>query len=131
MILTVKRIKELEHCTIGKLYIDSEDVGIFTLEPKVREVKIDGCTAIPQGQYQVVIDFSARFQRELPHVLNVPNFTGVRIHPGNTDHDTEGCILVGMEWPGGNFIGRSREAFEIVFKQIQDSKAVTLEVVSA
>nr|WP_255398840.1 hypothetical protein [Nitrosovibrio sp. Nv6] len=30
------------------------------------------------------MDFSQRFQRQLPLLLNVPNFEGVWILPGNT-----------------------------------------------
>lgn len=131
MILTVKRIQKLDSCTIGKLFIDSQDAGIFTLEPKVRDVKVDGCTAIPEGNYNVCVDFSNHFQRELPHILNVPNFEGVRIHPGNTDKDTEGCILLGLEWNGGDFIGRSREAFERVFDLIKAAPSTVVEIVTA
>ena len=30
-----------------------------------------------------------RFKKELPLILNVPNFSGVRFHGGNTEQDTE------------------------------------------
>jgi hypothetical protein len=79
-------------------------------------------TAIPAGTYEVVINFSERFRRPLPLLLNVPNFTGVRIHPGNTDEDTEGCILVGKA-KQPDLIGESRVAFEGLFTKLQDAAA--------
>jgi len=72
------------------------------------------------GRYEVVVTFSQRFQRPLPLLLGVPHFTGVRIHPGNTDADTEGCILVGRT-KGENFIGESRSAFSLLFLKLQQA----------
>ena len=73
-----------------------------TLEPPVREVKAKsrgGITqkpfAIPEGRYPVVITYSPKFKKWLPLLLNVPQFSGIRIHAGNTPRDTAGCILVG------------------------------------
>ncbi len=71
-----------------------------TLEPTWRDYahggrKIKGCSAIPEGRYAVVISYSPKFQQWLPILLGVPNFSGIRIHAGNTAKDTEGCILVG------------------------------------
>ena len=65
-----------------------------TLEDPVRAVKIAHETAIPAGTYPITITMSARFGKMLPLLSNGPNFTGVRIHSGNTTEDTSGCVLV-------------------------------------
>lgn len=83
--------------TIGDLYVDGA-FECYTLEDPVREgPKVYGQTAIPTGKYEVKLTWSPRFKRELPLLLNVPGFEGIRIHAGNTSKDTEGCILVGQE----------------------------------
>lgn len=91
--------------TIGKLYLNDE-YFCDTLEDVVRPAgrKIAGKTAIPAGEYKVVLTESKRFKKLLPLLINVPNFTGVRIHSGNTHHDTEGCILVGENKVKGRVI---------------------------
>lgn len=95
--------------------------------------KVYGETAIPEGTYNVVVTPSNRFKRDLPLVENVPGFEGIRIHPGNSAKDTDGCILVGT---GKTFetVTNSREAFDRLFKKIKESLAsgekVTLEVVT-
>jgi hypothetical protein len=106
-------------CTIGRLFINGENT-CFTLEDVVRPdgVKIYGETAIPAGTYKVVVNFSNRFQTLMPELLEVPNFEGIRIHPGNTDKDTHGCILVGSNHTG-NSITDSRKAYAPVFAKIK------------
>ena len=112
MIITINRFEYGTNYTIGRLSIDGE-FQCYTLEDKVRPagVKIDGKTAIPTGNYKVIRDMSNRFGRVMPHILNVMGFDGIRIHAGNTDVDTEGCILLGNTWAGGDFIGNSKVAF--------------------
>jgi hypothetical protein len=132
MNITVARKEFTEKSTIGDLLIDGE-FECFTLEDCVRPVKIKSMTAIPAGVYEVVINFSQRFKRPLPLLLKVPDFEGVRIHPGNTNADTEGCILVGrVKQP--DFIGESRVAFEALFTKMQDAAArekIFLEIVGS
>lgn len=119
MKLTLTRTTKSLACTIGDLEVDGLH-ECYTLEDVVREVKIPGETAIPAGNYEVIINHSQRFGRDLPLLLNVPGFAGVRIHPGNTAEDTEGCILVGRK-VGSDSVLESKLAFADLFIQMQDA----------
>jgi hypothetical protein len=128
MMLTIRRTVLTPPSSIGELYVD----GVFecyTLEDTVQEegIKINGDTAIPAGTYQVIIDFSNRFQRLMPHILKVTGFEGVRIHSGNTAANTEGCILLGQE-KGANTVLFSRPAFNAFFPKLQAAGTATLTI---
>lgn len=133
MKLTLKRSVLTQYSTIGDLFIDGRR-ECFTLEDVVREdgVKIYGETAIPAGTYEVQLTMSPRFKRVLPLLLDVRNYVGVRIHPGNTAADTEGCILVGQT-KAKDFIGNSRAAFDALFSKLEAAtkrkEKITLEIV--
>jgi hypothetical protein len=64
----------------------------------------------------------------MPHILNVPNFTGVRIHAGNTSAHTDGCILLGTTWSGKDFIGNSRTAYKKFFDKLKKAKTATIKI---
>lgn len=126
MKLELKRLHRTNNSTIGELYVN----GVFecyTLEDKEREVKIKNETAIPKGVYIVGITLSNRFKRMLPILMNVPNFEGVRIHSGNSNHDTEGCILVGTT-RSVDYIGNSRKAFNNLFAKMKTAKNITITI---
>ena len=117
--MNLKLVRKIytEQSTIGELTVNG-DFECFTLEDKVRAVKIKGKTAIPAGIYEVVISFSERFKKRLPLLLSVPNFDGIRIHPGNFAKDTEGCILVGTSM-GTDAVWHSKAAFTKLFAKIE------------
>jgi hypothetical protein len=122
MELKLIRKRLCEHSTLGELSIDGK-FECFSLEDKVRPPgeKVPGETAIPAGTYKVVIDKSDRFKRLMPHLLGVPMFTGVRIHSGNTDEDTEGCILVGSTIVNDDFVGNSKVTFDQLFIKLKST----------
>lgn len=122
MKLNLERVQLDKDVTIGSLSVD-DAWECWSLEDVVRPdgIKIHGETAIPAGMYRVDISMSPRFGRLLPLVLDVKNFSGIRIHPGNTAADTEGCILVGQDRMGKS-IGRSRLAFNALFAKLQAAK---------
>lgn len=136
MKLKVERFHKNEICSIGKLYIDGV-FFCFTLEDCEREIdgepvelwKIPNITAIPKGEYKIRMTFSNRFQKILPELIAVPGFLGVRIHPGNTAENTEGCILVGDSLNSKtNSIGYSRAAFNRLFLLIEKQKNLSIVI---
>jgi hypothetical protein len=138
MELLLKRVQFGETFTLGKLYHDGQFI-CYTLEDKVREVigepvsawKVAGQTAIPAGVYPVIITMSARFKIRLPLLMDVPGFSGVRIHTGNSSADTEGCILVGSGWDGkSNWISGSKLALSLLFTLLEQSvETVTIKII--
>ena len=124
MIVKVVRTFKGSEYTIGKLYID-DNYFCDTLEDVVRSgEKVYGQTAIPAGKYKVKKTYSPRFKKKLPEILNVPGFSGVRIHSGNTAKDTEGCLLLGLNKAKGAvlcsqdamafFMDRTPDEFDLI-----------------
>ena len=119
MEILVKREIFNDECTIGSLFINDK-FECYSLEDPVREIegvpveswKIKGKTAIPRGRYRVIITHSKRFGKDLPELENVPGFTKIRIHGGNTSKDTEGCILLG-QMRGNNSLVYSQMAMKL------------------
>lgn len=138
MRLLLERQPSKGGATIGSLFIDGE-FFCYVCEDVIREQpgqpveawKVPGKTAIPAGEYGVVVTMSNRFKRRLPLLENVPGFAGIRIHPGNTSEDTEGCLLPGLA-KTGNQVLSSRAAFDLLFAKINaacnDGAAVTIEI---
>lgn len=148
MKLKLKRIALKKDYTIGKLYID--DVYFCdTLEDAVRDLnkngkfdngekKIYGQTAIPYGTYEVATNVvSSRFKNrvwakpyngKIPRLLNVQSFDGVLLHPGSSQLDTSGCILVGKN----TIVGRltdSQKTFHLLMQKIKNQKNITIEII--
>lgn len=123
MELTLNRIFLGSSATIGELLINDKHL-CDTLEDRVRPEgeKVYGKTAIPEGTYEVKLTYSPRFKKILPEILNVPNFSGIRIHSLNKAEESEGCIGVG-EWNGKdtNWISNSRKAFNKLFAILQEA----------
>lgn len=140
MNLKIKRIAYRPTYTIGKLFID--DVYFCdTLEDVNRDLNHDGDlkdagegkvqdeTCIPFGIYKVIVNWSNRFKRLMPLLLNVPSFEGIRIHNGVTAKHTSGCILVGKNSIVGQ-LTNSKEIFNDLFYILQTTKEpITIEIV--
>ena len=75
-----------DNVILGELYID----GI-----KICDTLENRKCAIPALTYRVQVTHSPKFGRLLPEICQVPNRSGIRIHAGNTDRDSSGCVLVG------------------------------------
>ena len=105
MKLTLQRIHGGKESTIGILSIDGV-FSAFTIEDEYRTVKVKGETRIPSGTYKIILrkeggkheNYLKKFPQTHKGMLwlqDIPNFQYVLIHIGNTDIDSEGCILIG------------------------------------
>ena len=123
MILIVKRNRFSARSTIGEMYVDGA-LLCYTLEDTVRKdgEKVHGSTAIPAGNYKCAVDYSARLKSLMVRIFNVPGFDGILIHRGNTDADTQGCILVGST-PGVDTILDSVIAYAKFCRKIAEAIA--------
>lgn len=122
--------------TLGLLYID-EKFACFTLEDEKRNIKVHGETRIPAGTYELGIMFSGKRQRNMIEIMNVPGFKYIQIHTGNTDDDTDGCLLIGdgmFRKPNGDgYLQYSRAAYEritpAIFKELQAGNKTVIQIV--
>lgn len=135
-----------DSATIGTLTVEGEAVPLaWTLEDKPQAVKVPGETRIPAGVYSLRLKpYGGLYERYLPRfpwnapgmleLEEVPGFSDVLMHCGNTHKHTAGCPLVG----DGAFIdepmmlSRSVEAYQRVYsravKVLLSDGSVTLEV---
>ena len=128
MRLVLKRIALKPKYTIGHLFIDGK-YFCDTIEDCVRPegVKVYGETAIPAGKYNVIITRSPKYKKDLPLLLDVPGFGGIRIHSGNTEKDSEGCIIVGKNDKVG-WVSNSRATMNKLMSILKTADKITIEI---
>lgn len=134
MEIKVNRRWKKESYTIGDLYcngvricntLEDKDRGLTSSMPTgiINQKKIYGKTAIPTGTYKVVLSYSQKFAKKtwakkynglLPELLDVKGYSGVRIHVGNTDNDTLGCLLLGENKEVGKVINSTKCFYDLM-----------------
>ena len=146
MKLTVVRTQMGKDATNGILLID----GLFecyTLEDQYQAVKVMHETCIPEGTYDIKLrttgGFHTRYKNRygtthkgMLHLQDVPGFTYILIHAGNTDEHTSGCLIVGetqqdLDISDDGFIGHSGKAYLKMYNKVVtvllQGKPVTIE----
>lgn len=146
MKITVDRTRSTKKATISCVYIDDR-FFCFGLEDAYHANKIAGQTRIPAGTYDVRVrqygPMNARYLKVfgamhhgMLEIKNVPNFTDILIHCGNSADDTAGCLLVGFRASTSESqditISKSRDAYEALYKKVIDSaraNELTIEII--
>ena len=133
MKLDVIRTQFGKDATNGMLFIN----GVFecyTLEDEVRDVKVHSETAIPLGEYEIKLrteggfhtKYTSRYgsmHKGMLWLQDVPGFTWILIHTGNTDQHTAGCLLLGetqqdLDKGKDGFVGGSGDAYKKAYPKI-------------
>ena len=124
MKLVLKRKYFKSNYTIGHLFVnDKFDNG---------EYKVSNETCIPFGEYKIKMTYAPKFKRELPWLQDVPNFTGILIHSGNTNKHTSGCILVGENKIVGQVCKTKqyeKELVKLIKEAISNKEIVSIEII--
>lgn len=143
MKLRLERKYKKAKYTIGNLYvngkffcntIEDKDRGLTSMmsEEEIKEIKVKGETAIPMGIYNIIITYSPKYKKPMPLLLGVKGFEGIRIHSGNTEKDTEGCLIVGENKEVGKVIN-SRYTYNKLFNKLQKAidkgETIRIEIV--
>ena len=146
MHIKVERFSSDADTTLSTVWIDNQ-FECFGLEDEYREEKVSRETRIPAGQYIVALrtwgGFHKRYSRRFPifhegmlEIRDVPGFSNILIHIGNTDEDTAGCLLLGQNAiadKGDMKISSSVIAYSLfyakVLKAIKKGRQVTIEYV--
>ena len=155
MKLRVERKWKKATYTIGKLYVngkffcntlEDKDRGLNQNMPlsKIKEVKVAAATAIPTGTYNLRMDIiSPKYALKpwyvknchgarMPRFENIPGYSGVLVHPGNTDKDTMGCLLVGKNDVVG-MLTNSKATFLELYNKMYDAykkgEKITIEII--
>jgi hypothetical protein len=131
MELQLKRIAKKPDYTIGRISVNGQrtcdvledtDRGLRQDMPleEIKRLKQYGKTAIPTGRYRVIVSYSPRFKRDTLEIIDVPGFSGIRIHSGNSALDTEGCPLPGENKVPGKVIN-SRHWTQVLFDKASEA----------
>jgi len=136
----LKRVLLTDDGVAGVLINGSRPICL-TLEEEWKD-NAKGISCIPNGSYlcqKVVTPHHGKTYQ----VMNVPGRTSILIHSGNTEADTEGCILVGKEYgiletkddDSGQTekqlaVLRSKEAFAEFMNIVGDKETFALHVKS-
>lgn len=120
--------------TLGRLYVD-DTFACHTVEDEPRSIKVRGETRIPAGRYQIKLrtvgGFHARalakygaWHKGMLWLQDVPGFEYILIHTGNTEKDTDGCIIVGSgvipNGRGGGSVTGSVDAYKKLYPMVRD-----------
>ena len=136
--LRLERLYKGSKYTIGKLFINDEyfcdtiediDRGLkssMSVE-YIKKKKVYAETAIPTGTYKIEMTYSNKFKRILPLLVDVKGFSGIRIHRGNTEKDSSGCIVIGENKVKGKVINST--PYEVVLvKRLLDEDDIEITI---
>lgn len=98
---TLRRLEQNEVGTYGVLEVNGAEVA-KTLELPWRD-NHPQTSCVPAGTYDVVLDYSPHFNRDLWELTEVPGRSECKFHPANVPDELRGCIALGSDY--GDFNG--------------------------
>lgn len=137
MEILVERFESEVNHTLSRVYVNGV-FECFAIEDEYRAIKIKGETRIPEGEYKLGCRQSPSHANAwMLWVKDVPGFQFILIHAGNTEKDTEGCLVIGKRVgsiSGARAVLDSKQAvkefYEKVMPEVEAKKEVTIKYIS-
>lgn len=135
MLITVKRLISNANETMSAIYVGGA-LLCYGLEDEYRSKKVAGETRVPAGKYEVKLrsegGIHPKYLQAFPDIhkgmlwlQDVPNFTYIYFHMGNTDEHSAGCILVAhdthIDNSGTITLRNSRTAYQALYERVMDA----------
>lgn len=133
MDVLVNRFADNGKASLGFMSIDKAPC-VFTLEDEHRDIKVKKETRVWDGRYQIKFrtegthheeylkKYGPDWHKGMLEITNIPQFQYVLIHIGNTEFDTDACLLPGMAADASLFtVSSSTKAYEKVYPIIRDA----------
>jgi hypothetical protein len=123
---TLLRVNKNNLCTFGVMKDENDQPFIVTLElPDKDNIQLISC--IPEGLYTAIRYMSPKRGYEVFELQDIPNRDAIEVHIGNYPSNTDGCILVGLEF-GDHSIGSSKLAFDKFMNKLGGVNMFTLKI---
>lgn len=100
-------------------------------EEDIKSLKVYSETAIPTGTYKIEVTFSSRFKKKMPVLIGVKGFSGIRIHCGNDETHTSGCILCGFNKEKGKVVNSkvvTSKVYALIENAINNNNEVEITI---
>lgn len=139
--------------TIGHLYVNGQyfcdtiedvDRGLTQKMSKeeILKKKVKHETAIPYGVYIITLKVvSPKYSTKekykftggrMPRLLSIPGFEGILMHPGTTQEDSSGCLIVGLNKKVGQVIdsfATFQKLWNLFEKANKKNELISIEIV--
>lgn len=130
MQIVIQRVTQTSKSTTGSLSIDGSPFCVTLEPPKVAQQPPDGngFVCVDAGIFKLTIRWSNRFQKQVPHVEDVPHRTAIEHHVGNYARDTDGCALIGRDYGTpliSDYVSQSSATFEKYMARLYAAAVLT------
>ena len=144
-VLTLVRGKPTPDGTFGTMSVPFLPFLLYTCEDDWKD-NAPNVSCIPEGEYTLRRTVYHKHGYETFEVMGIPGRSRILIHPGNTEEDTAGCILIGMrrgtlhvakdEDTGATNVEKravveSQEAFRRFMRAMQGTDHATLRIIES
>lgn len=134
--IIINRDEGGDNQTLGVCYVKDENGCIIFKSESIERGWLDNqkrISCIPEGKYNVRLERSNRFKKDLYEIYGVPNRSECKFHAANYSRQLNGCIALGqnrkdIDSDGYKDVTSSRKTMSLFHKSLNGDKNAVLIV---